>query len=156
MKRSPLEIVSKLSSVLERKNKPVSISQLAKDSKLSSRTVKKYIKLIGAAKDSPDFRIITSPKFMIEPVGFLSLPERKRMSYLRKHYPDVEGEGILLAELYNKGALSEKNGVRMERNEALRGLIKAEHIGERDGKFFLTKLGKRVAEGTLKIYPELE
>lgn len=155
MTRDPIEIVSKLSNILEMESKPLSISQLSIQSKLSPRTVKKYLKLIEIAKDSPDFRVITSPKVMIEPIGFLSLPEQKRISYLRLHYPEVEDEGMVLVMLYNIGAFSEKNGVEMNVNEKLKELIKAEHIKESNGIFFLTDLGKRVAEGTLKIYPEL-
>lgn len=156
MKNDPLEIVSKLSKTLEIENKPLSIRQLAENSKLSSRTVRKYMHLIEAAKDSPDFKIIKSPKrVIIEPVGFLSLPERKRISYLRGHYPKVEDEGLLLVRLYNKDAVSPKKGIRIDKDKVLKELIKAEHVAESNGKIFLTDLGKRTAEGTLKIYPEL-
>jgi len=150
---------------LEVDNDPLSIQQLAKDSGLPSEIVKKHIRLMEAAKESrlmeaakesPGFRVIASPRKVIpEPVGFLSLPEKKRVSYLRMNYPLVGEEGLMMLELYKKGASSNKNGIGMARTKILDELVDAEQVKEVKGKFFLTELGKRVTKGMLKIYPEL-
>jgi len=110
-----------------------------------------------AARESPDFRVTASPRKIIpEPVGFLSLPEKKRLSYLRMNYPGAGEEGLMMLELYKKGAISNKSGIGMPRSRILDELMDAEQVKEVKGKFFLTGLGKRVTKGMLKIYPELE
>lgn len=156
METDPLEVIHRLSKTLEAKNRPLSIQQLAKDSQLPSDTVRRYIRLMEAAKESPDFRVITSPKrLMVEPIGFLSLPEAERLSYLRTNYSVVGEEGLMMLSLYRAGAVSSKSGIKMTRSKIVDGLIDAEQIEETKGKFFLTELGKRVAKGMLKIYPEM-
>jgi len=92
---------------------------------------------------------------MVDAIGFLSLPERERLSYLRANYPDAGEEGLMMLKLYREGAISSKNGIGMMRTKILDELIDAEQVEEARGKFFLTKLGKKVTQGMLKIYPEL-
>ena len=157
MKSDPLEIIHRLSRTLEVENRPLLIQQLAKDSQLPSGTMKRHMRLMEAAKESPDFRIITSSmkRVMVEPIGFLSLPERERLPYLRINYPEIEEEGLLMLKLYGQGAVSSENGIKMIRTKSLDELVGAKQVKEVDGKFFLTELGEKVAEGTLKIYPKL-
>ncbi|MEA3254617.1 MAG: hypothetical protein U9Q22_02160 [Candidatus Altiarchaeota archaeon] len=156
MKSNPLEIIHKLSRTLEVENKPLLIQQLTGDSQLPSRTLKRHMQLMEAAKESPDLRIITSSRRgMVEPTGFLSLPERERLSYLRIDYPELKEEGLLMLKLYGQGAVSRENGIKMIKTKSLDELLDAKQVKEVDGKFFLTELGEKVAEGTLKIYPKL-
>jgi len=151
-----LEIVHRLSRRLDVGDRPLSIQQLAKDSRLPSENVRRYIRMMEAARESPDFRIITSPKrLMVEPIGFLSLPEKERLPYLKTNYPNIGEEGLMMLKLYREGAVSGKNGVKMIKNKIVEGLVDTEQVEETEGKFFLTELGKRVTKGMLKIYPEL-
>lgn len=109
-----------------------------------------------------------------EPIGFLSLSEKERLSYINANYPEVEEEGLMMLRLYRQGAVSSENGIEIWRiptgfvitddscwnrhlptTKVLDELIDAEQVKKVKGKIFLTELGKRVTEGMLKIYPEL-
>jgi len=108
------------------------------------------------AKESPDSQVIASPgKVIPEPSGFLSLPEKKRLPYLRMNYPGAGEEGLMMLELYKKGAISNKSGTVMPRSRVLDELVNAEQVKVAKEKFSPTELGKRVTKGMLKIYPEL-
>jgi len=63
----------------------------------------------------------------------------------------------ILVYAYRREAGSPEKAVEMEKSELVTKLLKQGQLGETSvGRVFLTDEGKIVAEGALKLYPELK
>ncbi|MGH9876640.1 MAG: hypothetical protein ACRD5H_03305 [Nitrososphaerales archaeon] len=65
-------------------------------------------------------------------------------------------EEEVLAYLLLHNAVDPRSAIPMQKNNILEKLVKAEHIEEKRGRYHLTSVGKMVAQGALKLYPELK
>lgn len=95
--------------------------------------------------------------------GFLSYPEDiQRLILKAEHFPMPSQEAYLLLFLYLNNAISLKNaiqriGLREEKRETLKKLLKQGQIKEKEESYFyLTDEGITIAKGTLGIFPDLE
>lgn len=89
--------------------------------------------------------------------GMLSLPEKTRHLIIKaSYYPTVSREEEILICLLTHGATDPNSKIKMDKDQTLSKLIKAGHVEEKNGTFFLTDMGKMVASGALILYPELK
>ena len=87
----------------------------------------------------------------------LSLPEKVRHLIIKaSYYPTVSREEEILTYLLARDATDTTSRIKMDKDQILVKLIKAGHVDEKNGKFYLTNMGKIVANGALMLYPELK
>src|SRR5487761_358765 len=92
-------------------------------------------------------------------MGLLGLPQDVQMMLIRtKYFPQPSREQEILTHLYLRGAFQKDSAVNLMEDETVKKLEKTENIehSEKESGFFLTDIGKNVAEGTMEIYPELK
>jgi hypothetical protein len=104
----------------------------------------------------PELEVIKSGRStIVRTKGFLSIPQKERLNILRKDFPDPEKQDLLFITLLKSNALSENSAVEIKKTSLIEKLIKQEHIAEtKDGRFYLTKTGKIIAGGAVKIYSD--
>jgi hypothetical protein len=149
------------------KQKPYSITGLAKEAGLHRKTVEKSINLLLTLEEiwNEYYRLklntIDNRKIITleSRTGLLSYPEDiQRLIIKARHFPMPTQEAYVLVNLYLNGAVSPKNALPVEgKKEILNKLLKQEQIKEQ-GKshYYLLEEGIIVAKGTLRIFPELE
>jgi len=88
--------------------------------------------------------------------GMSSLTEKVRHLIIKaSYYPMVSREEEILTYLLAHNATEANSRIKIDKDQTLAKLIKAGHVGEKIGKFYLTNMGKMVANGALMLYPEL-
>lgn len=157
MKREPNQIIEELyETLITHSGEALSINRISKESGLHFNTVQNYVKLIRRAQTLPKLEVIKSGRStLVRSKGFLSLPEKERLKIVRREFPTPdEGEKIFI-NLLKSGATSKETAVKITKTPMLEKLISAEHIAEtKEGRFYLTKTGKMIARGAIKMYPE--
>lgn len=88
--------------------------------------------------------------------NMLSLPEKIRHLIIKAYYPTISREEEVLTYLLAHNATDASSKIKMDKDQTLVKLIKAGHVEEKNGKFYLTNMGKMVANGALILYPELK
>ncbi|RLG96500.1 hypothetical protein DRO28_05495, partial [Candidatus Bathyarchaeota archaeon] len=89
--------------------------------------------------------------------GLLSLPEDIQKLIVRAvYFPTPSREEELLVHLLLKEAWTPEKAIDLERTEIVEKLLKQGQLLESEGKFYLSDEGKIVAQGALKLYPELQ
>ena len=143
---------------------PFTLNKLTAETGLNFRTVKKALELLEKAQsmllekklDVSHMDNLTIIQ-MKERVGLASLPEHIQHLILKTAYhPTVSREEEILAYLLLHNALDSNSAVSIQSDNTLAGLIEAGHVEENDGRYYLTPVGKVVAEGALTLYPELK
>lgn len=143
---------------------PYTLNKLSEKTKLNFRTIKKslailelYQKLLENKRLDVSYLNKMASIQMKERVGMTSLPEKVQHLILKtSHYPTTSREEEILAFLYLHNAVDERSAITMSEDAKLRELVEAEHIIEKKGKFYLSKMGGMVAKGAMKLYPELK
>jgi DNA-binding transcriptional regulator YhcF (GntR family) len=153
---------------LLKEQKLYSITGLARDLKLHRNTVEKCIQLLirmeELALDEYRLKLNTVDNKKIialeKRIGLLSYPQEIQNLIIKKNYfPDPSSETSLLVDLYLKGAISFRKGIKIEKknDEIINKLVKQGQVKiSKTGMIWLTDEGIIVAKGTLKIYPELK
>lgn len=151
---------------LLKEQKLYSITGLARDLKLHRNTVEKCIQLLLKMEELAldEYRlklnIVDNKKIIAleKRIGLLSYPQEIQNLIIKKNYfPDPSSEISLLADLYLKGAISFRKGIKIKRDEIITKLIKQGQLKtSKNGVIWLTDEGIIVAKGTLKTYPELK
>ena len=146
---------------------PLTINDIARDTKLNQRTVKKVVDILECTNSALTKKSLLisrtgSGRYIeMEPkqMGLLGLPQDVQMMLIRtKYFPQPSREQEILTHLYLRGAFQKDSAVNLMEDETVKKLEKTENIehSEKESGFFLTDIGKNVAEGTMEIYPELK
>lgn len=149
---------------LETHRRVHTVSSLARDVKLNRRTVEKAVELILKTQHFVEqYRILLEGLErvrmlrIIERGGLSSLPSAVQKMVIRTlYFPNPSREQELLTHLLLRGATGPKEAVKLPGDRLGAELEKAGHIAQIDGRFYLTRDGRRIAEGTLSLYPELK
>ena len=143
---------------------PFTLNKLSSETALNFRTVKKVLDILERYQtillekkiDVSNLDNLTIVQ-MRDRSGMLSLPDKVRRLVIKaSYYPTVSREEEILTYLLTRGAVDVKSATKIDKDSTLGKLIKAGHVGERRGKFFLTGMGQIVANGATLLYPELK
>jgi DNA-binding transcriptional regulator YhcF (GntR family) len=167
-----VKLVLKLLQHRDRKEEPLTIQEIAKQSGLNPRTVSKVIEILEEAYDvfsKEDLVVLkTSAGTLVEvepkQTSLLNLPEDVQKMLIRtKYFPQPSREQETLVHLLLKGAVNQHSAVYLEKTQLVAQLLEMENIAsmakttQSGGElYYLTEIGRMVAEGTLEIYPELK
>lgn len=157
MPHDPLEAIEKIERTLAITGKPMTISKLAKKSGLHYTTVKRYVNLLESLKKMPEISVIKgegATLVSLEVERDLSkLPEEEQIKVIKSYFPKLDREGEFLVELMEKDVTKKAAAVKLRKSPLVRKMSKLERIAEtKDGKFYLTDLGYKMAKGAKKIY----
>ena len=152
-------ILSKLES-----GEPYTVNKLTDVTGLNYRTVKKALELLESIQielESKRLDISHADKMtmvhMKARVGMTSLPDNIQQLIIKTaYYPTPSAEEELLVHLLLHKAVDPASATPLRHFKTLDELVEAEQIESKDGKYYLSSIGKTVAEGSLKIYPELK
>jgi len=157
------DAVRTLLDVLE-KRESFSISGLSREAGLNRRTVEKALELLLDIQKhflENKLDVIEMNRLKLIQLsarsGLLGLPENLQKLIIRTvYYPTPSMEQEILTHLYLRGAFLPENAVLLTKSGVIQKLIRQGQILENEGKFYLSDEGRIVAEGTLKLYPELK
>lgn len=143
---------------------PFTLNKLSNETSLNFRTVKKVLNILEkyqAILLEKKIDVSTLDNLTIiqmrDRSGLLSLPEKVRHLIIKaSYYPTVSREEEILTYLLAHDATKIDSRIKIDKDQTLVKLIKAGHVEEKNGKFYLTNMGKLVANGALILYPELK
>ena len=140
-----------------------SVTKLSRKTGLNRRTVEKSLKLL--LEIQPHFQTIklssveSDWRRLVEvkpKTGLLDLPEHVQKLIIRTmYYPNPSEEEIVLIHLLLNDALSTEKALPLNKTHAVHKLVEQGQILEENDKMYLSDEGEIVAQGALKIYPEL-
>ncbi|MGI0083788.1 MAG: hypothetical protein ACREBQ_01765 [Nitrososphaerales archaeon] len=166
LERTPLpEAVRIVLEYLNKRTNPMTINDIAKDTKLNHRTVQKAVEimqLVSSMLESKRLLVsktdgVTIVQTETKQVGLLNLPlDVQKMLIRTKYFPVPSKEENIVTYLYLRDALGKDKAVNLPENNTLEQLIEAEQIEKVESGYYLTDIGKMVAIGALEIYPELK
>ncbi|MGI0074681.1 MAG: hypothetical protein ACREA5_01925 [Nitrosotalea sp.] len=164
-KRKRTDIMNATVKILEelKNGQPYTLNKLSEKTKLNFRTVKKSLALLELyQKELENKRLDVSYLDKMasirikEKIGMTSLPEKIQNLILKTaHYPIPNRDEEILTFLYLHKAIDEQSAIKMSEHNKLRELVEAEHVVEKKGRFYLSKMGKTIVKGAMKLYPEL-
>ena len=150
------------------REKPLTVNDIVKKTKLNARTVKKTVDVLEQTHEAFSKEDLVVMKLSsgatllaMEPrqIGMLSLPEDVQKMIIRtKYFPQPSREQEILVHLLLREAIDKSSAINLNESDPIvSSLVEAENIEKTkdDHKFYLTEIGKMVANGTLEIYPEL-
>jgi len=142
----------------------LSVNALSRKTGLNRRTVEKALKLLLDIQ--PYFRDIklncvqSDWRKLIEvneKTGLLELPENVQRLIIRTvYYPNPSKDEIVLIHMLLNNALSPQKSLSLERDQTVQKLVEQGQIVEENGRLYLSDEGKIVAQGALRLYPELK
>jgi hypothetical protein len=144
---------------------PYTVNKLTEVTGLNYRTVKKaleFLESIQADLEAKKLDIVHADKMtmvhMKERTGMTTLPDNIQQLIIKSaYYPTTSREEEILAYLLLHKAVDMDSGIRLTHSKLLNELVEAQQIeATKDDKYYLSFVGKTVAEGALKLYPELK
>jgi len=150
-RRDPLEIVGDISSFL-RKHEGLALSptEIAQETKLNYNSCRDYLEIIKQAQELPKIKTIKRNKgvlVMIEK-DLDEYSESKQKRILKEEFgitPD-ESDKLYLGLLNSKPK-------KLEMTKEVEEGLKYRHLAKtKDGKIYLTSLGKTIAKGAKKLF----
>ncbi|MFY3740457.1 MAG: putative transcriptional regulator [Candidatus Nitrosomirales archaeon] len=164
--RDRKDLVTATTIILQtlRSGEPFSLNKLTTETGLNFRTVKKsleFLETIGSLLNERKIDVLHADRLtlvqMKEKTGLASLPEHVQHLIIKTaYYPTVSREEEILAYLLLHNAVDPRSAISIQKDVTLEKLVEAEHIEEKRAKYYLTSIGKMVAQGALKLYPELK
>ena len=155
MPKDPLETIGKIERTLIETGKPISISKLAKKTKLHYTTVKRYVTLLESVKKMPVIEVIggegTTLVRLERNLAKMEGAEIKRI--IKQHFPEMDEEEKTLLRLLEKNVTNRERAIKIRITKFVENLIKLDRIKKtKEGKVYLTDLGFGIASGAKKIY----
>lgn len=158
------EAVKTILDKLEERGDGISITRLARETGLNRRTVEKALVLLTEVQEAflekkLDVMKVDRTKIVrLRNTGLLGLPGNIQNLIIRTAYfPTPSREEEILVFMLLRDSVSPESAIRVERSELLEKLLRQEQVLEStDGRVFLSDEGQTVAEGSLKLYPELQ
>ncbi|MBL7170200.1 MAG: hypothetical protein ISS48_04225 [Candidatus Aenigmarchaeota archaeon] len=149
-----IEIVKKTVSGLQEIDAPMTISQISEMCNLHPETMKKTLEIIETSKNAPDFEIIKSGRIMIVNVkNRKEILEMIKTQNIRK-FPRIDNEDIILIKMFNENAINPEEAIEIEDEKLTEKLRESFKIKKSGNKFFLTKIGFRIAKSLSKLHLE--
>lgn len=141
----------------------LSVNALSRKTGINRRTVEKALKLLLEVQPYFQELKLTPAKSdwrkliaVSEKTGLLGLPENTQRLIIRTmYYPNPSEAEIILIHLLLSEAFSPKKSLTLRKDLTIQKLINQGQIVEENEKLYLSDEGKIVAQGALKIYPEL-
>lgn len=156
IRRDAVQIIEGITSCLA-KNTDIALSpsEIARKTGIHYESVKRYVKVIEDIQKAPSIETIKTPKGeLYKAKGLLFMPEDERLRYIRKKYmPEPREKDMMLVKLYKNKAFNAKNALMLKQNKIIEEGLRFKHFAKtKDGKIYLTELGKKIAEGALKMF----
>lgn len=152
-----------------RNGEPYSISRLSRDTNLNRRTVEKALDILEETQKYFLERNLDITKLgrttliqLSERSGLLNLPEELQKLIIRTaYYPAPSREEEILVYLYREKAFSPESVRAIDKSALVQKLLEQGQLleiskGTMRAQIYLSNEGKIVAEGALKLYPELK
>ncbi|MFH1696559.1 MAG: hypothetical protein ABH854_01470 [Candidatus Diapherotrites archaeon] len=157
-RRDSAEIVNSIATVLEKNSgRAISVTAIAKETKLNYNSAVDYIELIRFIKHKlPDIEEIKTHKgriFMIKRMSEYPLEEQKEI--LREEFGiKMDNSDKLYMSLIKEGAISPENAIRLPLgNGIIKEGLKLGHLKKgKQGRIYLTKIGRMIAEGAVELF----
>jgi predicted transcriptional regulator len=164
--RERKDIITATAVILEtlKSGETFTMNKLALKTGLNFRTVKKSLQLldkIGSLLNEKKIDISHADKItlvqMKDKTGLASLPEHIQHLIIKTaYYPTISREEELLAYLLLHNAIDARSAIPMRKDKTLQELVEAEQVLEKERRYCLTSTGRMVAQGALRLYPELK
>jgi predicted transcriptional regulator len=147
---------------------PYSISRLSREAGLNRRTVEKALEILEETQKyflekKLDITKLGQARLvqLSERAGLLNLPEDLQRLIIRTaYYPTPSREEEILVHLYREKAFSPESAIALSKSTLIQKLLKQGQLLEASSgnmrAQYLSDEGKIVAEGALKLYPELK
>jgi hypothetical protein len=158
------EAVKTVMDTMEKK-KTLSVNALSQETGLNRRTVEKAIGLLMDVQKYLSARNLSLTELkhatlveVNDRSGLSQLPENVQRLIIRTaYYPNPSEEETILVHMGLKEAVSPEKAIPLEKDATVCKLMKQGQLLETESalKFYLSDEGKIVAEGALKLYPEL-
>lgn len=158
------EAVKAVLDTMEKKRE-LSVNALSQETGLNRRTVEKALGLLLEVQpyfQRRNLRLIemnhTTVIEINEKSGLLELPENiQRLIIRTAYYPNPSKEEMTLVHMRLKGAISPETAFSLENDAVVRKLVEQGQIlRTKRALCHLSDEGKIVADGALKLYPELK
>ncbi|MGA2309408.1 MAG: hypothetical protein ABSG57_07670 [Candidatus Bathyarchaeia archaeon] len=157
------EAVKTVLDTMEKK-RTLSVNALSHETGLNRRTVEKTLRLLLDVQPyflHRSLRLVEMNHSKLieinEKSGLLDLPENIQNLIIRTvYYPNPSKEETILTHILLKEAFSPEKAISLEKDATVRKLVKQGQVLEERALFYLSDEGKIVAEGALKLYPELK
>jgi len=159
------EAVKIVLNMMEKK-RTLSVNALSQETGLNRRTVEKALGLLLEVQPyflRKTLRLVEMNHSKLievnEKSGLLELPETiQRLIIRTAYYPNPSKEETILIHMCLKEAISPEKALSLDKDATIQRLVKQGQIlqVERAPRFYLSEEGKIVAEGALKLYPELK
>lgn len=160
------DFVTGLHKILEilKSGEPYTLNKLSQEANLNFRTVKKALSVLESSQLSFSGKYLDVANLdnltvvrLREKTGLTLFPENiQKLIIKTSHYPTVAREEEILVYLLLKNATNKESAVALPEDHILKQLIEAEHVGKIGNRYYLSEDGKYIANGALKLYPELE
>jgi len=147
---------------------PYSISRLSRDAQLNRRTVEKVLEILEETQKhflekKLDISKLGQAKLvqLSERSGLLNLPEDLQKLIIKTaYYPTPSREEEILVHLYREKAFSPETAITINKSALVQKLLEQGQLLEVSKEnmraHYLSDEGRIVAQGALKLYPELE
>lgn len=165
--RTRTDFVTAVEKTLETLKSGESFTQnkLAHKTQLNFRTLQKVLAHLGDVQLVLQDRIIDISNLdnvkivrMKERIGLTSFPDNiQKMIIKTLHYPTSSREEEILVHLLIQKAISKNSAIHIPEDSILKELLKMEYVTKTNSAlYYLTSDGIMVANGALKLYPELK
>jgi hypothetical protein len=148
------------------KRRTLSVNALSQETGLNRRTVEKALGLLLDVQPyflHKKLRLVRMNHTKLieinEKSGLLELPENiQRLIIRTAYYPNPSREEMILIHMRLKEGVSPESALALDKDEIIQKLVKQGQILQTEHvlKFYLSDEGKIVAEGALRLYPELK
>ena len=169
-RRTPSTEAVKIVLGLLRQNEssPMTIQEISRRAGLNRRTVEKAIdvlkfvnenmanaELVAFRSGGSNF-VEVKPSRVRHEIGLLDLPSNvQRLVVRAAYFPTPSEEETILVHLLLRGATEQTLATPLEKSPTVLALLKQENILKTASGFFLSEIGRNVAQGALSLYPEL-
>ncbi|MCK4327601.1 MAG: hypothetical protein KAW41_03925 [Candidatus Diapherotrites archaeon] len=158
MRKDALEIVTEMMDYIEKHNDvALSKHRISQETGLRPETVGRYLRVIEEAQRGPKIiEVKTGNRVLYKAHGLLTMPGMGFQYAKQKYFPQPDESAELYAQLLKSGAFSPQNAVKIKQTKEVKQGMQFTHLKKtKDGRVYLTRLGKKIAEGTIELYPGL-
>lgn len=158
MRKDALEIVTEMMDYIEKhSNVALSKHRISQETGLRPETIDRYLKVIEEAQRGPKIiEVKTGRGVLYKAHGLLTMPDMGFQYAKQRYFPEPDELTKLYIWLFRAGAFSPKNAVKIKQTKTVRQGLMFTHLKKaKDGKIYLTRFGKKIAQGAVQLYPEL-
>lgn len=153
-KRVVTDVIEDIVDIIAEAEEPLSTREIAKKKSLDWEATDKYLTMLSKIARRGTVKLVAE-KPNVKLWKFERKPEERRRYLREKYFPEPEEEDFLYAEMLKAKATSPETAIRLKETPLLKQQLDHGQIAKAGGRYYLTDEGVKVAEGTLKLYPEL-